>query len=133
MKDFCIRKYKGYKIYFQNFTYFDAIFLIKHLITIAYCDPIIHKGKIISFTLRPKWKKDFTSITFLFSYLLLSNSLSKLSQSFNIENSKGMFPILFNDINYKGEVPDIKYFNKIELKDYANYLKEFENIIWDFK
>jgi hypothetical protein len=133
MSDICIRKYRGYKIYFHNFSKFDAIFLIKYLITIGSCLPIIHKGKIISFSFDPNWKKDFGDITFLFSYLLLSNSLSKLSQSFNVENSKGMFPILFNDTNYKGEVPDIKYFNKIELKDYENYLKEFENVIWDFK
>lgn len=86
MRDICIRKYKGYKIYLHNFAKFDAIFMVKHLANIGECDPVIHKGKIISFSFRPNWKKGFGNITFLDSYLLLSGSLSNLSKSFNIES-----------------------------------------------
>ena len=110
MKDICIRKYKGYKIYFHNFSKFDGFFLIKYFTEIGECSPIIHKGKIISFNFKPNWKKDF-SFTFLDSYLLLPSSLKNLSKSFNVENPKGIFPFKLNDINYKGIIPDIKYFS----------------------
>jgi hypothetical protein len=132
MKDICIRKYKGYKIYLQNFSKFDAIFLIKYLVNIGDCQPIIHKDKIISFSFKPNWKKNWGSITFYDSYLLLPSSLKKLSESFNIENSKGIFPVLFNDINYQGEVPNIDYFNNISFLEYNNYKKQFNNN-WNFK
>jgi len=92
MKDICIRKYKGYKIYFHNFNKFDSIFLIKYLVQIGKCNPIIHKGKIISFTFKPNWKKDFGYVTLLDSYLLLP-SLKSLSKSFSIDNPKDLFPI----------------------------------------
>ncbi len=73
MKDICIRKYKGYRINLHNFSKFDAIFLIKYLTMIGECEPVIHKGKIISFSFSPNWKKDssFGRVTFLDSYLLL--------------------------------------------------------------
>jgi DNA polymerase type B, organellar and viral len=133
MKDICIRKYKGYKIYIHNFSKFDAIFLIKYLTKIGECEPIIHKGKIISFSFEPNWKKDFGRITFLDSFLLLPSSLKSLSKSFSVDNPKDIFPIFFNLINYKGSVPDIKYFKGINLIDYENYKKNFINKIWNFK
>jgi hypothetical protein len=132
MKDICIRKYKNYKIYLHNFSKFDSIFLIKYLTKIGKCDPIIHKGKIISFSFSPNWKKDFR-ITFLDSYLLLPGSLKNLSKSFNIESPKDLFPILFNDINYQGSIPNIKYFNNITHEEYENYKEIFTNKIWNFK
>jgi DNA polymerase type B, organellar and viral len=101
MKDICIRKYKGYKIYFHNFSKFDGIFIIKHLVNIGKCKPIIHKAKIISFSFSPNWKKDFGKVTFYDSYLLLSSSLNDLGKSFNVDNPKDLFPIFLNDINYK--------------------------------
>jgi hypothetical protein len=133
MKDICIRKYKGYKIYLHNFSKFDAIFLIKYLAMIGECDPVIHKGKIISFSFKPNWKKDFGKITFLDSYLLLTSSLSKLSKSFSIDSPKTLFPILLNNINYQGSVPDIKYFSNVSIGDYQNYRDQFIRKIWNFK
>ncbi len=136
MKDICIRKYKGYKIYLHNFSKFDGIFLIKYLITIGECEPVIHKGKIISFSFKPNWKKDFGNITFLDSYLLLQGSLKNLSKSFNIESPKDLFPILLNNINYQGSVPNIKYFNNITLQlseEYDSYKEQFKGKIWIFR
>lgn len=133
MKDICIRKYKRYKIYLHNFSKFDAIFLIKYLINIGKCEPMIHKGKIISFSFKPNWKKDFGRITFLDSYLLLPSSLKSLSKSFSVENPKDIFPILLNDINYQGLVPSYNYFKGISLIEYENYKKTFINKIWKFK
>lgn len=133
MKDICIRKYKGYKIYLHNFSKFDSIFLIKYLVNIGKCDPVIHKGKIISFSFKPNWKKDFGVITFLDSYLLLPSSLKNLSKSFSVAKPKDIFPIFFNNINYQGLVPDIKYFKNLSLENYENYKNQFLNKIWKFK
>jgi len=133
MTDICTRKYKCYKIYLHNFSKFDAIFLVKYLILIGECDPVIHKGKIISFSFKPNWKKDFGKVTFLDSYLLLTSSLSKLSKSFNIDSPKTLFPIHLNNINYQGSVPDIKYFKDISLEDYEKYKASHSDKIWNFK
>lgn len=135
MKDICIRKYKGYKIYLHNFSKFDQIFLIKYLSEIGKCKPIIHKGAnaIISFRFKPNWKKDFSYITFLDSYLMLPSSLKNLSKSFSVDNPKDLFPILFNDINYQGLVPDFNYFIGISLEEYNEYKDSFKDKIWNFK
>lgn len=117
MKDICIRKYKGYKIYLHNFSKFDAMFLIKYLVCIGKCNPIIHKSKIISFTYQPKWKKDFT-VTFYDSFLLLTGSLKNLSKSFAVDNPKSVFPFKLNDISYEGSVPDFSLFEGVTLEEY---------------
>jgi hypothetical protein len=138
--DICIKKYKNYKIYLHNFSKFDGYFLIKYLAKLGFCDPIIHKGKIISVKLT---YNNYT-ITFKDSYLLLPSSLRKLGKSFNVESTKGIFPYGFFDINYIGEVPDIKYFNNITVEEYNKYKDSFNNNseikssendykIWNFK
>jgi len=70
---------------------------------------------------KPNWKKDFGRITFLDSYLLLTNSLSKLGTSFNIDSPKTIFPIHLNNINYQGAVPDYRYFTSISPEEYKKY------------
>jgi hypothetical protein len=131
MKDICKRKYKGYKIYLHNFSKFDGYFLIKYLAQLGKCNPVIHKGRIIN--CRFKLYESNYSITFLDSMLILPASLKDLCLSFNIENPKGIFPILLNNLNYKGSVPDFKYFNKISLEEYREYKELYNNKIWDFK
>ena len=130
MKDICKRKYNNFNIYLHNFAKFDAIFLINHLAQIGECNPIIHKGKIISF----EFKYNDITITFRDSYLLLLSSLGKLSKSFSVENPKTIFPIFFNDIDYIGGIPDFKYFpSNISLEEYNNYKDSFNNKLWCFK
>lgn len=128
MKDICIRKHKGFKIYLHNFSKFDAIFLIKYLANIGICKPINHKGKIISFSFKPNWKIGF-NITFFDSYLLLPSSLDSLSKSFKFTNPKGIFPVLLNDINYTGAVPIFDLFNNLSLDNYNNYKDSFKDKI----
>jgi len=132
MKDICIRKYKGYKIYMHNFSKFDAMFLIKYLVSIGNCKPVIHKSKIISFGFSPKWYKKLT-VTFYDSYLLLTSSLRNLCKSFSVDNPKSIFPFRLNDINYEGEVPDFSLFDKIPLEEYESYKNSFIGKIWSFK
>jgi len=72
--------------------------------------PIIRDNRLIKIPF--KFDKS-GMLYFIDSYLLLPNSLDKLGKSFNVEN-KGIFPILFFnkpniDLNYIGEVPDLKY------------------------
>jgi len=98
MKDICKKKYKGYRIYLHNFSKFDGYFLLKYLSQLGFCDPIIHKGKIISckFTLI----ESGITVNFMDSFLVLTSSLKNLCKSFNIENPKSIFPFHLNNINY---------------------------------
>ena len=132
MKDICKRKYKGYKIYLHNFSKFDGYFLIRYLSMLGVCEPIVHKGRIISCKFRLYESK--YNVTFMDSYLMLPSSLKDLCKSFNNskEDSKSIFPFLLNNINYQGSVPDYKYFSGISLEDYENYRKNFAKI-WNFK
>ena len=56
--------------------------------------------------------------------------LELTSKSFSIDTPKSIFPYLFvneNNLNYKGSVPLIKYFdNKISLPEYINYKSRFK-------
>jgi len=67
------------------------------------------------------------------SYLILPSSLKSLSNSFNVENPKGIFPFHLKNINYKGIVPDFKHFEGITIEEYENYKNQFVNTIWDFR
>ena len=125
------KKYKGYKIYLHNFAKFDGIFMIKHLASIGNCWPKIHKGRIIS--CKFKLANTKYQVTFLDSYLLIPSSLRKLCKSFGIIGGKGIFPYKFNNINYSGDVPDIKYFDNISLEEYKNYKALYKNKIWSFR
>ena len=73
--------------------------------------PIIHKGKFISFSFKGLryWSNSY-KLTFLDSYLILPASLKDLCYSFQVVNPKGISEatILFNDIDYKGNVPEFK-------------------------
>jgi len=131
MKDICKRKYKGYRIYLHNFSKFDGYFLIKYLAQLGKCKPIIHKGRIIS--CKFKLFESKYSVTFMDSYLLLPNSLKELSNTFSVESPKSFFPVLFNDTNYIGKVPDYKYFSNTTLLEYNNYKIEFNDKIWNFR
>src|SRR6266498_3704185 len=111
--DICIRKYKNYRIYLHNFSKFDGYFLIKYLAQLGYCEPIIHKGKIISCNFTSH--KHGVKITFMDSYLILPSSLKNLCKSFDVKDPKGIFPYNLYDINYSSKlVPDFKYFNIIK-------------------
>jgi hypothetical protein len=59
--------------------------------------------------------------------------LKKLGKSFNVETLKGIFPYGLSNINYNGEVPEFKYFNKINIDEYNKYKDSFINKTWSFK
>jgi hypothetical protein len=130
LKSILIRKYNGFNIYMHNMAKFDIIFLFKYLLKLGLVHPVIHNNRIISidFNYGPDNKYQ---VKFRDSLLLLLHSLHKLSKSFSVENPKIMFPIFFaneNNLNYIGEVPNIKYFKDIDLKSYNNYISNFNGL-----
>jgi hypothetical protein len=129
LKSIMIRKYNGYNVYIHNMAKFDIIFLLKYLVKLGKVEPIIHNSRIISINLN--FGTDFEyRLQFKDSYLLLLNSLAKLTVGFGVETLKSIFPFFFvneNNLDYIGEVPDIKYFNKISKSEYLNYCNNFKN------
>jgi hypothetical protein len=129
LKSIMIRKYNGYNVYMHNMAKFDIIFLFKYLLKLGLVNPIIHNDRIITIEFNFGENSQY-QIKFKDSLLLLLNSLSKLSKSFKVDNEKTIFPIFFvkeNNLDYEGEVPDIKYFKDISKNDYNKYKSSFNN------
>jgi DNA polymerase type B, organellar and viral len=126
-----IRKYNGYKIYVHNLAKFDIIFLLKYIIKLGFLQPVIHNDKIISLQVNYGGNKEYQVEFFKKdSLLILTTSLAKLCKAFNVDNSKSVFPHFFvneNNLDYIGEIPDIKYFNNISLDNYNNYKSKYLN------
>jgi len=135
LKTILVRKYNGYNVYIHNMAKFDIIFLLKYLVKLGNVTPIIHNGRIISINLNFGRNLAYR-IQFKDSYLILLASLAKLCKGFGVETQKSMFPFLFtneNNLNYIGQVPDIKYFgNKISKIEYQVYKSGF-NSFWNLK
>lgn len=127
----CNKKYNHYKVYFHNFGNFDGIFLLKILVELGFCKPIIHHGKLVCIFFKYDNK---ISLHFRDSYQILLSSLSKLCLSFNINDSKLIFPYNFvtrNNLNYTGEVPNIQFFDNISKENYNNYKNNYKN--WNLR
>jgi len=131
MKDINKKKYKGYRIYLHNFAKFDGYFLLNYLSKIGDCNPIIHKGRIISN--RFSLNENNYEVIFKDSFLVLPSNLRDLCKSFAVDTIKSIFPFQLNNINYQGVVPDFKNFNNIPAVEYENYKKQYINKIWNFK
>jgi hypothetical protein len=74
-------------------------------------------------------KNKVIKIAFVDSLNLLNSSLAKLSNDFDIEIKKGYFPYDFvkpNTLNYIGDIPDIKYYNDIDIRTYNSLIKNYK-------
>jgi len=156
IRSILIRKYRGYKIYLHNFSYFDGVFLLKVLSAMSdiKITPLIRDDRILKISIQfdlNKGKKGSSykgSITIFDSLLLLPVSLEKLAKTFNCE-SKGMFPLKFlnnpdTPLNYVGVVPGMEYhyhpdpltqekgYNKFSEK-YNDYSSTFKGKEWNLK
>ena len=125
-------------VYAHNLSGFDGNFILKHLLTFGKVKPLIHNGKLISITLKVNIKglgsaHKGKTILFKDSLLMLPLSLRELCNSFNIQNSKGYFPVLLNDLNYKGIFPKFEFFKSISKTEYLNLKNQYTNHIWNFK
>jgi hypothetical protein len=106
---------------------FDMIFLLKYLVKLGSVQPIIHGGRLISVSLNFGKNNEY-QLKFRDSYLILLTSLFRLCKAFSIKDSKILFPLFFvneNNLDYIGEVPDIKYFDNIDINDYNKYKSKF--------
>ena len=116
-------------VYAHNFSGFDGIFLMKHLLRYGEVKPLLFNGKIMSITLQLGGGK---SILFKDSYLLIPHSLRDLCRIFQVANPKTYFPFKLSDIFYKGALPAISYWN-ISIVDYENLVNKFSNKVWSFR
>ena len=130
-----IRKYSGYKVYLHNFSYFDGVFLLRVLSYLSHkIQPVIRDNRIVDLRFSYNIKNDKKTFYFLFfrdSYLLLPSSLRDLAKSFNVED-KSIFPYDFINnpeitLNYVGDVPNFKFFNNINDKEYYSYVSSFSS------
>ena len=128
------RKYNYQKLYIHNLSYFDGVFLLKHLSRLGKIKPLIRNGYIYNIRLELLGPKNQKYVIFLRdSLLILPLSLDKLSHSFKIKNKKTIFPILcLNDLplDYKGKIPAAKYFKNYS--EYSNYQLNHKEE-WDLK
>jgi DNA polymerase type B, organellar and viral len=121
-------------VYAHNFSSFDGLFILEHLLDFGKVDPLLFNGKLISIKLKLNIK-GYKNKTIIFkdSMLLLPPSLRDLCKAFNIVESKGVFPMNLNDINYSSEFPSFKYFTDLSLQEYLLILNNYNNKIWNFK
>jgi len=130
--DLMIKKYDNYKIYLHNLANFDAIFLLKIIIKLGICKPIIHHDRIISIQLNYGDHVVF----FRDSQQLLIGSLAKLGKSFGVKTLKSIFPYFFvdeNNLDYVGSIPNINFFDNISRNEYLEYYDNFNDKLWSMK
>ena len=136
------RKYNGYKIYVHNLSHFDSVFMMDVLSRLGDVKPL-YRDKffeiIFKFKVNDKNKREYT-LTFYDSKLILPASLRELSKSFGVENKKDFFPYGFvNDesifsIDYKGSVPEYKYFlDTVSKKEYKEYCERYKGKLWNLR
>lgn len=119
-------KYSNITFYCHNLGGFDIVFILKVLYN--YNDNhndkykiscILRDDKIIKVTIG----KDKHSFTIMDSYCVLSDSLRKLGESFEVNTLKSRFPYDFateDHLFYKGDTPSINYFDNISTEEYNN-------------
>ena len=131
---FFINESKVLTVYAHNFSAFDGVFLLKHLIPFGKVEPLIHNGKILSIKLKLNIE-GYTNKTIIFkdSYLLLPLSLRNLCKAFNVTNHKGYFPFNLTNIFYKGYLPAINLWKNIPNNEYTSLIAEFIGKVWDFQ
>jgi hypothetical protein len=133
----CRAKYHRHKIYIHNLANFDGIFLLKYLAKIGRIKPLINNGRIIQFQLEYfEPNRDYSIILdFRDSYQILLASLNRLSNSFDTQTQKSIFPYRFannHNLDYNGKVPALRYFDDITLEEYNTYCETFSHS-WNLK
>jgi hypothetical protein len=139
LKSLISSKYNNHLVYVHNLSLFDGVFLLGSLSELVDNENDIQilkrDNKIILIKFKIEGMDEY--IEFRDSLLLLPISLSKLSKTFNKENEqKDIFPYEFTntcDLNYVGEVPDIKYFDNLTASEYSDYIKRFSKNKWSLK
>ncbi len=124
--------YSDYTFYVHNLSKFDSIFIMDSLSRKDFqVIPIIKEdNSLVSLNIKKKISiknskgkliSQYKTIKLLDSNLILNGSLRMLSKIFNSKVEKGYFPYKFiseNTLNYKGNVPHIKFFDNITINEY---------------
>jgi hypothetical protein len=144
IRSILIRKYRGYKIYLHNFSYFDGVFLLKVLGQMSgiKITPLLRDDRILRIVIQFDLKGAVyrNSVTIYDSLLLLPVSLEKLAKTFNCE-AKGMFPLKFVNnpavpLDYCGEVPGLEYHYHPDpltaASNFEKFKKKFDDYILSF-
>lgn len=130
-------KFKKTIVIAHNGSSFDHQFILNYILTrTSFTPSIIMRGsKIITM--------DLDSIRFLDSINYFPMALSKLPQTFGLQNEfkKGYFPHLFNTVeneSYVGPFPDISYYNPNTLKNddrerFLEWYDKHKDDIFDMK
>lgn len=118
---------------------FQSGFLLRLLTNIPNftLKPVIRDGKWINLSLSRLVSGRKYTISFRDSLLMLPVSLSKLCQAFKV-NNKTIFPYHFVNnknisLEYKGVIPEMKYFNSVNEKEYLNYINNFTTNSWNLR
>lgn len=128
---------KTITVYAHNFSRFDGIFILNHLLPFGKVEPLLFNGRLISIKLQIliNGTDELNGKTIIFkdSYLLLPDSLRKLALTYKCTDIKGIFPFKLYDIYYTGSFPKFDLFTNISIFDYYNIYKQFVGKIWNFK
>jgi hypothetical protein len=146
INEMLISKYHNYIFYTHNFAKYDVVFLYNMLLNYNLergedyyiLETIMRDNRIIKLNIKIKVKSEnnenkvkYIKIALVDSINLLDFSLEKLTKEFSLEVQKGKFPHSFmnrNNLNYRGDKPDIHYFDKIDQQDYDNIPKTNWNV-----
>lgn len=134
-------KYKPGTVYVHNLSKFDAYFLLNTLFENYNVKPTYKDRLILSLVVSKKLPIDDKLVnfkmTFKDSMLLLEGSLKSLGKTYSTDSQKGYFPYEFVNeerLNYKGLVPDYKYFkDQITQEEYNTIKNSHEGLDWDLK
>lgn len=129
-------KNKTLTVYAHNFSKFDGLFILKHLLPFGIVDPLLFNGKLITIKLKLNiegCEHSGKTIIFKDSFLLLPSSLRSLALIYNLTDIKGIFPYKLNDIFYNGVFPRFEYFNDLTIEQYVSLSKSFVDKEWNFK
>ena len=140
-------------IYAHNFSGFDGIFLLRHLLNYdgGEIKPLIFNGKLMAINFKftdpssvdntenntenkdNKNKTKARTLVFKDSFLLLPLSLRKLCKAFNVSTVKTHFPFLLTDINYSGKFPAFDLYTDLSKQEYFDIKYDFNDQTWSFR
>lgn len=128
-------------VYVHNLSHFDGVYLLKVLNRLGKLKIVEKDGRIIyiNFSMVVSYlnnkgilKERKIKLKFFDSVQLIPAPLRSLSNEFETQTQKGYFPYRFvteNNLEYKGAVPPLDYFEGISVQEYNSLLDKE----WDLK
>jgi hypothetical protein len=118
-------------IYAHNFSGFDGILILKHLLDFVGADvkPLLYNNKLISINFKSKDR----TLVFKDSLLLLPVALRNLCRAFEVKTMKTHFPFNMTDINYVGKFPSFDKWTELTQEEYDVLRLQHGNRPWSFQ